>query len=993
MKKILTLFSVGLLLSTFSPKVHAQSEVWAGGHIAAKFVGTSNDCNQPTPYIFTLHFYRDFAGTANPLPDFKVITLESEKLNLAFTDTLSVKSNEGPVNQYCLNGNPVATEGVEYSSSEAVLLDRSDDWRIRFQGTFRSPENNNIFPGQGFGLETRINNEPCGSFVFENETYENPGNSTVEFVRKEAVASFCSGINKRYSYQIPAFDPDKTADNDNRLNFGLTTPRDENMLPVMYDGPYSSQNPFPSSSFINFSSGTGVISFTPNTRFTSTVTYVISEQQRFYKIEYVCEHPSGDCDPNDPNKPDPVPRLVDKYVTVSSTMRDMRFVFDNNCNSRLPDFEGVELEFNPQKGQDEYVSTYNAQEDAYEYDCGTTAMTFNLTNAMFCETLDKNDFRIGLNYDATDSIVAVIDSVIPTSCNEFDEFDQITIYLHRPIGPGEYNIFFRYGDNDSTTILNRCAFDLPIDDPWTRIYINNNYDYEHPFADTTYCDPASVVEPGYKGIKIFSAAKPGQNNVPGRAFFTWQINPNNPNSPIDTIIPGSPNMNPSAYFNEDVEQYLPGKISFWDVYAEPPQGNQKVSQSLWEVGAGLDFSIYNPYTGDTISEKVCYATDRFRITRYENPPVDIPDYDLCPEDEWPVVNLDSMVTLHNANADEFVWKSYLEYPRTIPNKSALERKNKWITSTSGTPQFETPGALVNRYNIFASIVPLQINNFTCFEKDTFLVVKEDVRADIGVDSTICPGDEYVIRNDFEYLVPDSIYFQWYFNDQEVVGNTTDTILISERGEYKLEVIKNTPLGTFCIGRDSININVADSLYPPEIFCENVTFENGQVKQRFVHTPVEGADQYELRSISPDGTRSEWGKRNNEDGQGLGHNVIGEQMRVQVRPINNEVPETADCYYGPASNIAEACEVIIKPTNVFTPNGDGINDFLAFDLLELYPGSSLQVFNRWGKLIYEDDSYYNDWDGEDNPAGTYFYILDINDPSYGIFKGNFTIIRD
>src|SRR5690606_8475292 len=127
--------------------------------------------------------------------------------------------------------------------------------------------------------------------------------------------------------------------------------------------------------------------------------------------------------------------------------------------------------------------------------------------------------------------------------------------------------------------------------------------------------------------------------------------------------------------------------------------------------------------------------------------------------------------------------------------------------------------------------------------------------------------------------------------------------------------------------------------------------------------------------------------------GIYHDVNGAQMTLQSRPYNNEVPEDAVCRYGPVSNIAQACEVIIKPTNVFTPNGDGVNDYLAFDLLELYPGSKLQVFNRWGKLIYEDDSYYNDWDGEDYPAGTYFYVLDINDDSSGIFKGSFTVIRD
>src|SRR5690606_11593702 len=130
MKKIFTLLIVGFLFGVFSHESYSQSKVWAGGRVQAEYVGTSNDCNQPTPYIFTLHFYRDFAGTAAGFADYEVITIQSQKLNQQFTDTLRVKSNAGVVSQYCLNGNPVATEGVEFSSPDPVLLDRTDDWRI-----------------------------------------------------------------------------------------------------------------------------------------------------------------------------------------------------------------------------------------------------------------------------------------------------------------------------------------------------------------------------------------------------------------------------------------------------------------------------------------------------------------------------------------------------------------------------------------------------------------------------------------------------------------------------------------------------------------------------------------------------------------------------------------------------------------------------------------------------------------------------------------------
>ncbi|MBC7391358.1 MAG: gliding motility-associated C-terminal domain-containing protein, partial [Opitutaceae bacterium] len=72
--------------------------------------------------------------------------------------------------------------------------------------------------------------------------------------------------------------------------------------------------------------------------------------------------------------------------------------------------------------------------------------------------------------------------------------------------------------------------------------------------------------------------------------------------------------------------------------------------------------------------------------------------------------------------------------------------------------------------------------------------------------------------------------------------------------------------------------------------------------------------------------------------------------------------------------------LFKAYNIFTPNGDGHNDFLFFKNLHFYPGNTLHVFNRWGNKVYNRENYANDWDGGGLPAGTYFYILDLKDGS-------------
>ncbi len=77
-------------------------------------------------------------------------------------------------------------------------------------------------------------------------------------------------------------------------------------------------------------------------------------------------------------------------------------------------------------------------------------------------------------------------------------------------------------------------------------------------------------------------------------------------------------------------------------------------------------------------------------------------------------------------------------------------------------------------------------------------------------------------------------------------------------------------------------------------------------------------------------------------------------------------------------------------NVFTPNGDNYNETLFFKNLKYQPNNHLIIFDRWGKKIYEKDSYQNDWNGDKHAEGTYFYILTID--GFDPLKGSFTILR-
>lgn len=87
------------------------------------------------------------------------------------------------------------------------------------------------------------------------------------------------------------------------------------------------------------------------------------------------------------------------------------------------------------------------------------------------------------------------------------------------------------------------------------------------------------------------------------------------------------------------------------------------------------------------------------------------------------------------------------------------------------------------------------------------------------------------------------------------------------------------------------------------------------------------------------------------------------------------------------------DAIISPPNVFTPNGDGNNDVFTIDV-KFGKTMLVQIFNRWGNLMYEINDFSKNWDGADASDGVYFYkyfVTDMNDKEYA-GHGNVTLIR-
>jgi gliding motility-associated-like protein len=82
-------------------------------------------------------------------------------------------------------------------------------------------------------------------------------------------------------------------------------------------------------------------------------------------------------------------------------------------------------------------------------------------------------------------------------------------------------------------------------------------------------------------------------------------------------------------------------------------------------------------------------------------------------------------------------------------------------------------------------------------------------------------------------------------------------------------------------------------------------------------------------------------------------------------------------------------------DVFTPNGDGVNDL--FRPLELYDldWDWLEIYDRWGRRVFESRSPWPGWDGEGAPPGVYPYRLRFRRPVTGeaaYLAGTLTLLR-
>jgi gliding motility-associated-like protein len=109
-----------------------------------------------------------------------------------------------------------------------------------------------------------------------------------------------------------------------------------------------------------------------------------------------------------------------------------------------------------------------------------------------------------------------------------------------------------------------------------------------------------------------------------------------------------------------------------------------------------------------------------------------------------------------------------------------------------------------------------------------------------------------------------------------------------------------------------------------------------------------------------------------------------QYKTQARLSDGENTFRWTISNGTCPSSYDDIVVLTRPLaipNAFSPNHDGINDTFVIPGIDYYDGIKLQVFNRWGGLVYSNSNYKNDWAGlntanEVLADDTYYYTLEM-----------------
>ncbi|MCD6331904.1 MAG: gliding motility-associated C-terminal domain-containing protein [Bacteroidales bacterium] len=343
---------------------------------------------------------------------------------------------------------------------------------------------------------------------------------------------------------------------------------------------------------------------------------------------------------------------------------------------------------------------------------------------------------------------------------------------------------------------------------------------------------------------------------------------------------------------------------------------------------------YNPLIVSVTDQHQCITTDTLQITFYPLPDVDLgKDTTLCSNEGY---------LLTGGSGDQYLWST----GDTSPTIEARQSGFYWLQITErGCAMRDTINLVLHHPD------SLQIRN----------VSVRDVSCNGGTDGSI---SIQAVGEGLHYLYSVDNGINWLDNN-----GLFDSLPAST--DYRIRVWEDSSCMTVypnpVLISEPDSIQIRQRLTPPE--CAECT--DGSIEITLI---TGGTPPYMI----------DW---SNGDAD-----MITENLPVGTYTVT--ITDKAGCQY------SRDFELDMKHAvpNAFTPNGDGINDLWVINLLEYYPDATVWVYDSSGKMVYQAllPAFNNPWNGNDLngdpvPAGTYYYIIRLDNIEPPL-TGHLTILR-
>ncbi|MGO4289301.1 gliding motility-associated C-terminal domain-containing protein [Chitinophaga sp. RAB17] len=262
----------------------------------------------------------------------------------------------------------------------------------------------------------------------------------------------------------------------------------------------------------------------------------------------------------------------------------------------------------------------------------------------------------------------------------------------------------------------------------------------------------------------------------------------------------------------------------------------------------------------------------------------------------------------------------------------------------------------------------------------------------GNDAGVCPGKTATLT---AASTTTGVDFRWYTvatgGTPIFTGATFVTPALNTATTYYVEAF--TTGGCISAGqRTTVQVAIAQPLPAPVVTVDNTT----ATTITFRWSPVTGAQRYEVTLnngvtfIPP-----------SSGANGTTHTITGLQPNqsatIQVRAIGASDCETSALSTAVTGKTTNPQGNNIYVPNLFSPNGDGIND-IEYVYSTAIAQLEFRIYNQWGQLVFTSKDQRQGWDGtmsgQKQPVGVYVYIVraTMQDGTVITKKGNVTIMR-